>query len=304
MPVESSPVPGRAARRRSSPRRPPPRRSRACWPRCRCACAIAWRARSWPRSATSARGASCARWRRTTRRRAAGSRPRTISWTDAVQGARAPRGRGAGRSSRAGDRMPTSTRRCRRPGCSSTPACTSRCTRCSSLTGWRPQGDTRETLQGLIQIAVGYQHLANGNRAGARSLLVEGSGRLHQRRLAGVELDPFARAAVVAAERVDGRRADRRSVLPAILTPVGRGDLHGARTERQGGAGDGWQQGHRPGRRARPGRRRRARGASWRASPARSTRRRRSAATDRGATQSRWRPISRSSTRSSASCAR
>jgi predicted metal-dependent hydrolase len=65
------------------------------------------------------------------------------------------------------------------------------------------EGETREALQGLIQIAVGYQHLANGNRAGARSLLVEGSGRLHQRRLAGVELDPFARAAVVAAERVE-----------------------------------------------------------------------------------------------------
>jgi len=65
------------------------------------------------------------------------------------------------------------------------------------------EGETREALQGLIQIAVGYQHLANGNRAGARALLVEGSGRLHQRRLAGVELDPFARAAVVAAERVE-----------------------------------------------------------------------------------------------------
>jgi hypothetical protein len=64
------------------------------------------------------------------------------------------------------------------------------------------QGETREVLQGLIQIAVGYQHLANGNRAGACSLLVEGSGRLHQRRLAGVDLDPFARAAAVAAEQV------------------------------------------------------------------------------------------------------
>jgi len=64
------------------------------------------------------------------------------------------------------------------------------------------QGEVREALQGLIQIAVGYQHLANGNRAGARSLLVEGSGRLHRRRLAGTDLDAFARAAVVAAERV------------------------------------------------------------------------------------------------------
>jgi len=63
-------------------------------------------------------------------------------------------------------------------------------------------GDTREALQGLIQIAVGYQHLANGNVRGARSLLVEGSARLHARRLAGVELDAFARAAAEAAERV------------------------------------------------------------------------------------------------------
>ena len=63
-------------------------------------------------------------------------------------------------------------------------------------------GDTREALQGLIQIAVGFQHLATATRrrpVAAR----RGSGRLHQRRLAGVELDPFARAAVVAAERVE-----------------------------------------------------------------------------------------------------
>ena len=63
-------------------------------------------------------------------------------------------------------------------------------------------GDAREALQGLIQIAVGYQHLANGNRAGARSLLVEGSERLHRRQLAGVDLDAFARAAAEAAGRV------------------------------------------------------------------------------------------------------
>jgi predicted metal-dependent hydrolase len=64
------------------------------------------------------------------------------------------------------------------------------------------QGEVREALQGLIQVAVAYQHLANGNRAGARSLLVEGGGRLHHRSLAGVDLDPFARAAALAAERV------------------------------------------------------------------------------------------------------
>ena len=59
----------------------------------------------------------------------------------------------------------------------------------------RAHGDDREALQGLIQIAVGYQHLANGNLAGARALLAEGVARLAGRRLAGVECDAFARAA-------------------------------------------------------------------------------------------------------------
>ncbi|HEU5319588.1 MAG TPA: DUF309 domain-containing protein [Methylomirabilota bacterium] len=56
-------------------------------------------------------------------------------------------------------------------------------------------GDTREALQGLIQVAVGYQHLANGNLAGAAALLAEGAARLRGRRLAGADLDPLARAA-------------------------------------------------------------------------------------------------------------
>jgi hypothetical protein len=42
----------------------------------------------------------------------------------------------------------------------------------------RAAGARREALQGLIQVAVGYQHLANGNVAGARSLLAEGAARL------------------------------------------------------------------------------------------------------------------------------
>jgi uncharacterized protein len=62
-------------------------------------------------------------------------------------------------------------------------------------------GPEREALQGLIQIAVAWQHLANGNLAGARSLLLEGSGRLHGARLLGIDLEPFARAAADAAER-------------------------------------------------------------------------------------------------------
>jgi Domain of unknown function (DUF309) len=63
-------------------------------------------------------------------------------------------------------------------------------------------GEVREALQGLIQVAVAWQHLANVNLAGARSLLVEGAARLHGARLAGVDLEPFARAAGEAAERV------------------------------------------------------------------------------------------------------
>ena len=39
-------------------------------------------------------------------------------------------------------------------------------------------GAARQALQGVIQIAVAYHHWAHGNRRGARSLLVEGRGRL------------------------------------------------------------------------------------------------------------------------------
>jgi predicted metal-dependent hydrolase len=54
------------------------------------------------------------------------------------------------------------------------------------------RGSDREALQGLIQIAVGYQHLANGNLKGARALLAEGSSKVQARRLRGVDLDAFA----------------------------------------------------------------------------------------------------------------
>lgn len=57
---------------------------------------------------------------------------------------------------------------------------------------WREaEGDEREALQGLIQIAVGYQHLANGNFAGARALLEEGRRRIQGRKLEGLDLDEF-----------------------------------------------------------------------------------------------------------------
>ena len=56
-------------------------------------------------------------------------------------------------------------------------------------------GTRREALQGLIQVAVGYQHLANGNAAGALSLLAEGATRLDGADLPGVDLTGLARAA-------------------------------------------------------------------------------------------------------------
>ena len=40
------------------------------------------------------------------------------------------------------------------------------------------RGDERQALQGLIQVAVAFHHLAHGNRRGARTLLAEGRARL------------------------------------------------------------------------------------------------------------------------------
>ena len=42
----------------------------------------------------------------------------------------------------------------------------------------RTAGAERQALQGVIQIAVAFHHLAHGNRRGARSLLGEGRARL------------------------------------------------------------------------------------------------------------------------------
>ena len=57
----------------------------------------------------------------------------------------------------------------------------------------------RDVLQGLIQVAVGYQHFVDGNVTGARSLLQQGGGRLHGRCVFGIDFEPVARAAVAAA---------------------------------------------------------------------------------------------------------
>ncbi|MGH7399760.1 MAG: DUF309 domain-containing protein, partial [Candidatus Rokuibacteriota bacterium] len=56
----------------------------------------------------------------------------------------------------------------------------------------RAEGADREALQGLIQVAVGFQHLANGNLEGARALLRDGATRLAGHRLGGRTLSRFA----------------------------------------------------------------------------------------------------------------
>lgn len=60
---------------------------------------------------------------------------------------------------------------------------------------WRDAvGPTRETLQGLIQVAAGYHHVANGNLEGGRTLLDDGITRLAGGRMEGLALEAFARA--------------------------------------------------------------------------------------------------------------
>ena len=66
----------------------------------------------------------------------------------------------------------------------------------------RAEGEERNALQGLIQIAVGYQHLANGNLAGAKALLHEGTERLRAGRLPALELTAFADAVEVSIPRL------------------------------------------------------------------------------------------------------
>lgn len=78
----------------------------------------------------------------------------------------------------------------------------------------------RQALQGLIQVAVGYQHLANGNLGGARALLHDGAAKLSGQRLAGRELDRFARRAAEHARELEAgdaeaaRRFDWSRVAP------------------------------------------------------------------------------------------
>ena len=66
----------------------------------------------------------------------------------------------------------------------------------------RAEGGDREALQGLIQVAVGFQHLANGNVSGARALLHDGCARVLDRAIEGMPLDAFGRAVQRSLDRV------------------------------------------------------------------------------------------------------
>jgi uncharacterized protein len=79
-------------------------------------------------------------------------------------------------------------------------------------------GAEREALQGLIQVAVGYHHLANGNLRGARALLDEGGARLRGRGLAALDLTGFADAVRLSRDRL-GEDFDWRLVPPFPRPP-------------------------------------------------------------------------------------
>ena len=86
---------------------------------------------------------------------------------------------------------------------------------------WRDaEGGERDALQGLIQVAVGYQHLANGNLAGARALLGEGCHRLSGRTLEGMDLEAFGREVARTVDRIF--HLDWRTV-PAFPRPESAG---------------------------------------------------------------------------------
>ena len=66
----------------------------------------------------------------------------------------------------------------------------------------RAAGAMREVLQGLIQIAVGFQHLVNDNVEGALMLLEEGILKVRGKKLEGRDLDRFAAAVADARDAI------------------------------------------------------------------------------------------------------
>lgn len=81
----------------------------------------------------------------------------------------------------------------------------------------RTRGDLYELLKGLIQVAVGFYHHENGNRAGARALLAEGLDRAARFGHAFPELDlgEFCAAVRACSDSVNaGRPLARLPVFP------------------------------------------------------------------------------------------
>ena len=78
-------------------------------------------------------------------------------------------------------------------------------------------GERREALQGLIQIAVGYQHLANRNLRGAESLLDEGVARTRRGRLPDLDLAGFASGVAATIPRLTMLQAEDIPQFPASI---------------------------------------------------------------------------------------
>jgi hypothetical protein len=85
----------------------------------------------------------------------------------------------------------------------------------------RASGACREALQGLIQVAVGYQHRANGNLAGAQTLLREGALRLRRGRVEGLDLVHFARSVEAALDAPVPPAFPRATGSPLEVHPRG-----------------------------------------------------------------------------------
>lgn len=86
----------------------------------------------------------------------------------------------------------------------------------------RARGGEREALQGLIQVAAGYQHLANDNIRGGRALLASGSAKLRSSRLGTLDLEPFAGAVLGTLPGLrDGEVFDWTSVPSFPRQPTG-----------------------------------------------------------------------------------
>ena len=83
----------------------------------------------------------------------------------------------------------------------------------------RAAGRERETLQGLIQVAVGFHHLSNGNSGGARALLHDGAAKLLAREIGGIAVDAFARAVVSALDDVIRLGMDAPTRFPWSSVP-------------------------------------------------------------------------------------